>query len=320
MNSKEIKKISVVIPVYNERDNLESLYVELKAVMDGLNKDYEIIFVDDSSYDTSLEILKKIFDKDINVQIISLLGNQGQTSALSAGFKIASGDVILAMDGDGQHNPKYIPSFISAVEEGFDVVSGWKQKDDSRSLFGSLLSAFAHKVIARAVGVKMNYFGATMKVYRRDVISSLDLSGDMHRFMGALISYKGIKIKEIPIEIRKREKGSSNYTFKKIYKVVLDLILIRFLAKYSKTPFRMFGTMGGLLSLAGMSGIVYIQILKYVFGQSATQNVSGLIISSIAFMVGVQFIFFGLIAEMISKIYYTSNNKEFFNIKEHLKH
>lgn len=320
MNSSEVKKVSVVIPVYNEEHNIESLYKELSSVLTGKGKDYEIIFVDDCSRDNSLKIMKRIFASDFKTQIISMLGNQGQTSALQAGFKAASGDAIIAMDGDGQHDPKYIPQFISAIEDEYDMASGWKAKDKSRGSASFLLSSLAHKIIARVVGVKMNYFGATMKAYRSDVLKSLDLSGDLHRFMGALVYFKGIKVKEIPIEIRGRKEGKSNYTFKKIIRVALDLILIRFLTKYSKTPFRIFGTTGMFLSLAGAGGVVYIQVLKYAFGQSAAQNVSGLIISAITFIVGIQFIFFGLMAEMISRTYYTSNNKDFFNIKEHIKH
>lgn len=315
-----IKKISVVVPVYNEQDNIESLYGELSAVLPSVGKEYEIIFVDDSSADYSLEILKGLFEKDHRVQVVSLLGNQGQTMALKAGFKMAEGDVVVAMDGDGQHDPKYIPDFIAAIEEGYDIASGWKQKDKSRNATGSLVSGVAHKIISGVAGVRMNYFGATMKAYRQELLKKLDLSGDLHRFMGALIYFKGIKVKEIPIEIRARKGGSSNYTAKKALRVGLDIILIRFLTKYSKTPFRIFGTIGLLSGFLGLAGVGYIETLKYVFGQSAASNVAGLVISAIAFIIGIQFVFFGLMAEMISRIYYTSNNRDFFSVREHLKH
>jgi len=321
MNGKNnIKKISVVIPVYNEQDNIKNLYGELSAVLSVIGKEYEVIFVDDSSADSSLEILKDLFKSDPRVQVVSLLGNQGQTMALKAGFKMASGDVVVAMDGDGQHDPKYIPEFVAAIEEGFDIASGWKQKDKSRGTASAMVSGIAHKIISRVAGVRMNYFGATMKAYRQELLKKLDLSGDLHRFMGALVYFKGIKVKEIPIEIRQRKGGRSNYTLKKILRVGLDLILIRFLTKYSKTPFRIFGTIGLLCGFFGLVGIGYIEILKYIFGQSAAANVAGLVISAIAFIIGIQFVFFGLMAEMISRIYYTSNNKEFFNVRENLKH
>ncbi len=314
------KDISIVIPIYNEEDEIIKLYMELKNVLDATGKEYEIIFVDDCSTDSSLGILKEIFKKDINIQVISLLGNNGQTIALRSGFKISSGNIILAMDGDGQHDPKYIPKFISAMEEGYDVVSSWKIKDKDSSKLKFLLSKIAHKIISKITGVKMNYFGATMKAYRGKILKNLDLSGNLHRFIGALIYYKGMKIKEVPIEIRLRENGSSNYGLKKIPKVFLDLILIKFLTKYSKTPFVIFGSLGVLLSALGIIGIGYVYILKYFFEQSATQNIAGLMVSAICFIIGIQFIFFGLMAEMISRVYYTSNNKDFFDIKLHLKH
>ncbi len=320
MSSSNIKKISVVVPIYNEEDNISGFYKELKAVLGNLGREYEIVFIDDCSSDSSLEILENIFKNDSHTQIISLLGNQGQTLALKAGFEVASGDIIIAMDGDGQHDPKYIPQFVSAIEDGYDVASGWKFKDEGSGRIKSVLSKAAHKIIGKVVGVKMNYFGATMKAYRADILRRLDLSGDLHRFMGALVHYKGIKLREIPIEIRARKRGSSNYTLGKILKVALDLILIRFLTKHSKAPFRMFGSLGVFFSILGVVGVGYVYALKYVFGQSAAENVAGLVISAIFFIVGIQFIFFGLIAEMISRIYYTSGNKKFFNIKTHLKH
>lgn len=317
---KNINKISIIAPVYNEEANIEDFYGELNAVLKKIGKEYEIIFVDDSSIDSSFKILEDIFNKDKYVEIVSLLGNQGQTMALAAGFRAASGDVIVAMDGDGQHDPKYIPEFVAAIEEGYDVASGWKVKDEGSKKIKSFMSGLAHKIISGLTGAKMNYFGATMKAYKKDVLRSLDISGDFHRFMGALIYYKGIKIKEIPIEIRPRKKGVSHYSAGKIFKVALDLILLKFLTKYSKTPFRIFGSLGVFFGLLGTIGIGYIYILKYFFSQSAAENVAGLVISAVFFIVGIQFVFFGLVAEMISKVYYTGGGKEFFSVRTRLKH
>lgn len=316
---KSINKISVVSPVYNEEENIEDFYKELDAELKKTGKDYEIIFVDDSSIDSSFKILENIFNQNKHVEIVSLLGNQGQTMALAAGFRAASGDVVVAMDGDGQHDPKYIPEFVSSIEEGFDVASGWKLKDGGSRKTKVILSKLAHKIIGWLTGAKMKYFGATMKAYRRDILKSLDLSGDFHRFMGALVYYKGIKIKEIPIEIRPRKKGASHYSFSKVFKVALDLILLKFLTKYSKTPFRVFGSLGVLFGITGGIGATYIYMMKLFFNQSAAQNIAGLVISAIFFIVGIQFIFFGLMAEMISKVYYTAGGKEFFSIRTHLK-
>ena len=249
-------KISVVIPIYNEEGNIEQLYQELKQVLG--DDEYEIIYIDDCSRDKSLSILRKLFEGDTHVQVITLLGNHGQTAALNAGFHKAKGDVIVAMDGDGQHDPKYIPEFISAIEEGYDVASSWKQEDESSSKIKFALSNIAHKIIGGVAGAKMKYFGATMKAYRWEILQNLDLSGELHRFAGALIYYRGIKIKEIPIIIRARKRGKANYGLKKVIKVALDLLLIKFLVKYSKTPFRIFGSLGVLLIIIGLIGLIYV--------------------------------------------------------------
>lgn len=309
MTENKLKKVSIVIPIYNEGDNILNLYTELKNVMSTQNKDYEIIFVDDCSQDSSMQILEELFNQDERVSAISLLGNQGQTSALTAGFKIAAGDIVIAMDGDGQHNPAYIPQFISALDEGYDIVSSWKEKDESSNKITLFLSKTAHKIIGKFMGVKMKYFAATMKAYRKDVLQNLDLSGDLHRFAGALIHYKGIKIKEIPIEIRKREKGKSNYKLGKIFRVALDLILIKFLAKYSKTPFRIFGSLGVMFILLGLIGSAYVMYEKYILDIKVFYNSAALIVSAFSFVMGLQFIFFGLMAELISRVYYTSDKK-----------
>lgn len=319
MPYSEIKKISIVIPVYNEEENMRSLYDELKAVLEQINKDYEIIFVDDCSQDKSLAILKDIFQQDEHVQIISLLGNEGQTTALLAGFKQAVGEIILAMDGDGQHDPKYIPQFVAAIEEGNDIASGWKHKDTDQR-FKSFLSRIAHKIIGQLVGVKMKYFGATMKAYRREILKNLDMSGNLHRFAGALVAYKGIKIKEVPIKIRPRKGGKSNYGFNKILKVALDLILIKFLTKYAKTPFRMFASLGVFAIMVGLLGISWVAFDKYILGVSAFYNTATIIVAVAALIIGIQFIFFGLMAEMTSRVYYTSSDRNFYVVKHHLKH
>ncbi len=315
-----IQKISVVIPVFNEEETIELLYKELTAVLEMTNKKYEIIYVDDCSQDNSLNVLNKIFKKDENVQVISLLGNHGQTLALSAGFKNSSGDIIIAIDGDGQHNPKYIPEFIKGIEEGNDLVSGWKNEDKTRNIFSRTASKIAHGIIAKLSGSSLRYSGATMKAYRKEILKKLELTGDMHRFAGALVEFKGIKVKEIPIEIRKRKAGKSNYTASKFLQVILDLILLRFIVKYSKKPFRFFGFLGFILDLIGLIGVIFVFIQKWYLHISTASNSSILIMSAIFLIAGIQFIFFGLIAELISRIYYTSNNKDYFIKRYYLKH
>lgn len=317
---RKTEKVSIVIPVYNEGSNVISLYEELKPVMESLKKDYEIIYIDDCSQDHTLEVLEKIFNHDKKVQVISLLGNHGQTLALNAGFRKATGDIIIAMDGDGQHDPKYIPEFVKGIEEGYDLVSGWKIEDKGRGLISRGISKVAHKIIAKISGSKMKYSGATMKAYHKPLLRKLDLTGDMHRFAGALVSFKGIKIKEIPIKIRQRKDAKSHYGPSKALKVLLDLILLRYLVKTSKTPFRFFGFLGFSMSFIGFLGFIWVFIQKIFFGVSTLSNASILIFSLLFVTAGIQFIFFGLIAEMISRVYYTSNNQQYYIKRYHLTH
>lgn len=320
MKPNAVKKISVVIPIYNEAGNIMPLYEELVSVLSSSRKEYEIIYIDDCSSDASLEILGTLFQKDTHVEVISLLGNHGQTIALSAGFKRVSGDVVIAMDGDGQHDPSYVPQFIQAIEEGYDLASSWKSHDERGNMLHGVLSKVFHKIVGTVTGVKMNYFGSTMKAYRAALLQNLDLSGDLHRFAGALVYYKGIKVKEIPIVIRKREKGTTNYGIRKVFRVVLDLLLIKFLMTYSKAPFLIFGTVGLAGIVFGFIGIGIITYEKYIIGIPSYQNTGLLVVSAIGVIVGIQLLISGFVAELISRVYYASDRKGLYSIKIHLQH
>ncbi len=315
-----IQKISIVIPVYNEAENILPLFRELTHVLQSTSKEYEIIYVDDCSADNSLEVLEELFQKDARVQVVSLLGNQGQTVAVSAGFKHAQGDVIIAMDGDGQHDPAYLPEFMRAIEEGYDLASSWKAEDSRGSHSVSLLSRVFHKLVSSSTGVKMKYFGSTMKAYRRELLKSLDLSGDLHRFAGVLVYYKGIKIKEIPIKIRKRVRGKSAYGIGKIFRVLLDLVLIKFLTKYSKAPFRVFGGISFIGIIVGTCGIGLVTYYKYVLGLPSQQNTGLLVVSAVVIIISFQLLIFGFMAELLSRVYYASDQRGFYTVRTHLKH
>lgn len=315
-----IQKISVVVPIHNEEENIVPLYLELTKVLRATLTDYEIIYVDDCSYDNSLATLDDLFTRDPRIQVVSLLGNQGQTIALSAGFKQAGGDVIIAMDGDGQHDPAYLKEFIKAIEEGHDLASSWKLQDERGSILFALLSKLFHKMVSMSTGVKMKYFGSTMKAYRRELLHSLDLSGDLHRFAGVLVYYEGIKVKEIPIKIRKRIRGSSAYGVSKIFRVILDLLLIKFLTKYAKAPFRVFGSISLIGLVLGVSGVVLVMYQKYVLGFPSYQNTGLLIVSAVGIIVSIQLLVFGFIAELISRVYYASDKRGLYTIKTHLRH
>lgn len=316
-----IKKISIVLPIYNEAENIVPLYRELTDVLGASLKEYEIIYVDDCSTDTSLEVLENLFTEDTHVQVVSLLGNQGQTIALSAGLKQAMGDVIIAMDGDGQHNPVYLPEFIQAIEEGNDLASSWKLQDERGNFLVAALSKLFHKIVSLFTGVKMKYFGSTMKAYRRELLHSLDLAGDLHRFAGVLVYYKGMQVKEIPIKIRKRVRGVSAYNIVgKIFRVVLDLLLIKFLTKYAKAPFRVFGIISFVGLALGLFGIALVTYQKYVLGFPSYQNTGLLIVSAVGIIVSIQLLVFGFIAELISRVYYASEQRGLYTIRTHLRH
>lgn len=321
METSKIKKVSVVMPIYNEEGNIRDLHAELKEVLDGQSMDHEIIFVDDCSYDDSFKVLSDIFKKDSSTKVISLMGNQGKAVALNVALKQATGDVVVVMDGDGQHDPKYIPQFIAAIEDGYDMASGWKDKDSGRHKLKSFVHDKVNRTLSRIMGVKLRYFGIAMKAYRRELIQNLELWGDLHRFVGALVHYKGIRIKEIPISIRARGKGVSNYSFRKIaWKIFLDIILVKFLIKYARTPFRIFGTLGILSIFCGVLGASYLAYHKYVLGINVFYNSAALIVSALFFIMGLQFIFFGLMAELISRAYYTSEKRQRDIIRAELKH
>lgn len=321
MKPYTIKKISIVIPVYNETENILPLYREIIETMQKTEKDYEIIYIDDCSTDTSLEKLEELFDIDSHVQVVSLLGNQGQTIALSAGLKQAQGDVIIAMDGDGQHDPAYLPEFIQAIEEGNDLASSWKLQDERGSHVVALLSKIFHTVVSTFTGVKMKYFGSTMKAYRHELLKSLDLAGDLHRFAGVLVHYKGIRVKEIPIRVRKRIRGVSAYNIVgKIFRVLPDLLLIKFLTKYAKAPFRIFGTISLIGLTLGILGIALVTYQKYVLGFPSYQNTGLLIVSAVSVIVSIQLLVFGFIAELISRVYYTTDRRGLYTVRRHLKH
>jgi len=311
--------VSIVLPCYNEAGNIEPLYGELSTVLGGMKRPYEIIFVDDASEDQTLTVAKRLYEGDKHVQVISLLGHQGKAAALLSGFKAAHGNIIIAMDGDGQHDPKYIPEFVAAIDEGCDVASSWKE-EESTSALQRTLSKAAHTFIGRLIGVKMKYFGAAMKAYRRDVVENLEFSGELHRFAGALIYRKGITIREIPITIRRRRYGASNYSVWKLFGVLLDIILIKYLVSYSRAPFRFFGVWGFLASSIGGLAVLWVLIQKYVFGEPAFNNTAVLVLAAIFIFVGIQLIFFGLIAELISRLYYTSSGRELAKVRQHLKH
>src|SRR5438132_10681824 len=229
-------QFSIVVPFFNEQENIPPLYMRLTEVMDGIGEPYELVFVDDGSKDNTFKVLSDIYKHDRRVNIVRLRRNFGQTAALKAGFDFARGEVIISMDGDLQHDPEEIPRFVAKMNEGYDVVSGWRSERRDAWLTRQLPSSVANWLLAKLCRVDLHDFGTTFKAYRREVITNLPLYGEMHRFIPALASWSGATIAEIPIKNIVRQRGKSNYGLWRTITVMLDLICLKFLLDYSTKP------------------------------------------------------------------------------------
>src|SRR5712671_1080068 len=233
MTSDSLMHYSVVVPFYNEQENIPPLYMKLTEVMDSSGEPYELVFVDDGSKDDTFKVLSEIYEHDRRVNLVRLRRNFGQTAGLKAGFDFARGEVIISMDGDLQHDPAEIPAFIAKMAEGYDIVSGWRLQRRDAWLTRRLPSRAANWLMARLCGLDLHDFGTTFKAYRREIIKDLQLYGELHRFIPALASWSGASIAEIPIKNLSRQSGKSNYGLSRTLTVALDLICIKFLLDYS---------------------------------------------------------------------------------------
>src|SRR5207248_6869249 len=245
-------QFSIVVPFFNEQENIPPLYMKLTEVMDGIGEPYELVFIDDGSKDNTFKVLSDIYEHDRRVNVVRLRRNFGQTAALKAGFDFARGEVIISLDGDLQHDPAEIPRFVEKIEEGYDLVSGWRYQRKDAWLTRQLPSLTANWMMAKLSGIKLHDFGTTFKAYRREIIQEIQLYGELHRFIPALASSAGAKIAEVPIENLQRKSGRSNYGIGRTIRVFLDLIIVKFLLDYSTRPLQFFGVMGGCGASAGM--------------------------------------------------------------------
>src|ERR1700686_1002858 len=260
-------KYSIVVPFHNEEENVTALYDRLKAVMEQIGDSFELVLVDDGSSDRTYKLLEEIAAVDSRVLVIKLRRNFGQTSALAAGFDHSQGDFILAMDGDLQHDPDEVPNFLAKLEEGYDVVSGWREHRGDNFLLRRLPSHIANRIMAVFSDLSIHDFGTPFKAYRREVIQNIPLYGEMHRFIPALASWYGASICEIPISNPAREFGKSHYGISRTIRVFFDLLTIRFLLRYMTRPLHFFGTIGvlGMLAGAGLAG--WMLVLKLLTGE-----------------------------------------------------
>ncbi len=314
MKQKKVD-LSIVIPVYNEEENLPILYEKLKKVLDNLGKSYEIILVNDGSTDKSWEIIKKLAEKDPHVIGVNFRRNYGQTAAMSAGFDVANGEIIITMDADLQNDPEDIPKLLEKIEEGYDIVSGWRKNRKDAFISRTLPSRIANWLISKVTGVYLHDYGCSLKAYKSEIAKNLDYYGEMHRFLPALAKPLGAKVIEIPVKHHPRLYGKSKYGISRTFKVILDLFLVKFLLDYRTKPLRIFGGTGLIFFLVGAFTLLYLTCLKFCAGQDIGDRPL-LIFGTLFFLTGIQLISTGIIAELITRTYYESQNKRPYIIKE----
>jgi glycosyltransferase involved in cell wall biosynthesis len=311
--SREVLHLSIVIPVHDEEDNVVPLYEALSKALRALGRPYEIIVVDDGSRDDTYQRLAQLADADDAFKLIKLRRNFGQTAAMAAGFDHAAGDIVIPMDGDLQNDPTDIPRLLDKLDEGYDVVSGWRQ-DRQDSAVRRLPSRIANWLIGRVTGVRLHDYGCTLKAYRADVIAETQLYGEMHRFLPALAAQTGARVAEIPVRHHPRVSGRSKYGLRRTFKVLLDLLTVKFLSVSTK-PSYVFGGSGAILCFLGSLFILWTAYERLVNGIFVYRQPS-LLVGVFLFMIGFNLIFLGLLAELIVRTYHESQSKPTYLIRE----
>ena len=303
-------KYSIVVPFHNEEENVTALYDRLKDVMEHVGDSFELVFVDDGSNDRTCRLLEEIAAVDSRVLVVKLRRNFGQTSALAAGFDHAQGDFILAMDGDLQHDPNEIPNFLEKLEEGYDVVSGWRKERIDNFVMRRIPSRCANWLMAKLSGVEIHDFGTTFKAYRREVIHNVPLYGEMHRFIPALAASYGASICEIPIKNVNRLRGQSHYGIGRTFRVFFDLLTIRFLLKYMTRPLHFFGAVGALSIMGGGAVSAFLLALKIFTAQHVMDQHGPLfVIAGVLILAGTQLLAIGLLGELQVRHYHAGTQR-----------
>jgi glycosyltransferase involved in cell wall biosynthesis len=308
-------RLSVVVLVYNESESIEPLHEELSEVLEGLDVSYEIVYIDDGSRDGGTEKMAQLALHDLHVRVVSFRRNFGQTAAVQAGIDNSRGEIVVFMDGDMQNDPHDIPRLLGLIDEGYDVVSGWRRdrKDDASRV---LPSKMANWIIARVTRVPLNDFGCTLKAYRREVIQDVKLYGEMHRFIPVYASWVGARITELPVNHRQRVFGRSKYSLARTSRVLLDLITVKLLGSYSTKPIYFFGFAAfGLWALALVFAAIVI-IQKLLPPYPYAHNNPLLLLAVFLAIVGVQFILMGLLAELSIRTYHESQGKAVYVVRD----
>jgi glycosyltransferase involved in cell wall biosynthesis len=314
-------QLSIVLPIYNEAESIPHLLAELTPVLQTTGRTFEIICVDDGSSDSSFEELKKRHAQDERVHVVRFRRNFGQTAAFAAGFDRAQGEIVVTMDADLQNDPADIPKLLAKIDEGYDIVSGWRVKRWREGFLPLLTrkipSAIANWLISTSTGVHLHDYGCALKAYHHEVIKSINLYGDLHRFIPAIASYYGVTVTEVPVNYRSRKFGNSKYGLGRIIRVILDLLTVRFLLSFSTRPIQIFGSMGLVSLMIGVIIGIYLTFMKLVYNEDLAERPL-LWFAILLVMVGVQLVTMGLLAEMISRTYHESQNKPIYSVREEL--
>lgn len=317
MSTSEL--VSFVVPIYNEEENVTPLYNELKEVADTANLNAEFVFVDDGSSDKTVENLQAVSKGDTRVKIVVLRRNFGQTAAMSAGFDHVEGDIVVTMDGDLQNDPHEAPRMIEKLKEGYDIVAGWRKDRQDKVLSRIIPSKIANSIISKATKVELHDYGCSLKVFRADVIKNIQLYGEMHRFIPAVAAQLGVKICELPVNHRARQFGTSKYGISRTFRVILDLLTVKFLLGFSTRPLHLFG---GLGLVSGLLGTVIMGVLFFqrIFLSMPLSNRPILLVAVMLVLIGLQFICSGLIAEVLARTYHESQGKKIYAVRSVLRH
>ncbi|MEE3203206.1 MAG: glycosyltransferase family 2 protein [Acidobacteriota bacterium] len=310
--------LSVVVPLFNEEPNLLDLHRELSDVLTAWGRPYEIILVDDGSTDDTFSVLADIQSRDNAVRVIRLRRNFGQTAAFAAGFAHARGRLIATSDGDLQNDPTDLPAMVDKIDEGHDIVCGWRKQRQDPWLTRRLVSNIANWLISKTTGVHLHDYGCSLKVFRSEVVRSLRLYGEMHRFIPALASEQGVRIHEVVVNHRPRRQGVSKYGLSRMPRVVLDLVTVKFLLSYSTRPLQMFGPPGLLMGLVGTAIVGYLGYVR-VFAGQAIGDRPVLLLGILLLFAGMQLVTLGLLAEMQARTYHESQNKPIYVVRDLLE-
>ena len=309
--------LSIVIPIHNEEHSILPLYDRLTSVLFPLRRPYEILFVDDSSSDRSFELLANLVQTDPHLKVVRLRRNFGQTAALSAGFHEAKGKIIIAMDGDLQHAPEDIPALLAKIDEGYDIASGWRKERIDNALTRKIPSRIANWMMAKASGINLRDFGTTFKAYRAEVLKDVHLYGELHRFIPALASFYGARVAEVPIQNTPRVAGDSHYGLGRTFRVLFDILTIRFLLRYFTRPMHFFGSLGLAGTTLGAGILGYCAIEKLLMQVSIVDRHGPLLIlGALLVLSGLMMFSTGLIGEMMMRTYFESQGRRIYAIRD----